>query len=747
MKGYSYMTIVCVKLLVLALLVLLPSCDSLAVDGRDTLRLGASLLGNQTIISKNGTFELGFFSPNGTSNWYIGIWYAQIPEMTIIWVANRETPIKNMPGVLNLSGDDGHLRLFDLEGRPVWSSDNILKASAASILDDGNFIMAGTNNISEIVWESFGHPTDTWLPGIKQWKGLQLTSWMSSSDPAPGPFSFEMDPSPGTKQILLLYDYSIPYWYSGEWTGDHFSNLPELLDQKMIEMSFVTVSPSTMYVIFILNPQIQMAKARLVLHGSGQLRMYFWDDSNGWWNFVWSAPRDQCDVYNVCGAYGACNSNNIQFCTCLQGFIPKQYDAWDWDSQQWWPSSGCVRRSPLQCSAINGSTTDAFLQVTDKSLAVEQAVSQVTEQQCRSACLNNCSCTAFALANSTPPLCQLWFGDLLNARDSSDGQSVFIKLAASELRQLLPRRGRSRVPPLCVLLPSIAALTAVFALLIVAFIWWRLWHPSGLLNKEDKQNHEPSLLRTFTYRELQTATENFKHKLGKGAFGTVFKGSLADNTHVAVKQLEGSAQGEKQFRAEISTIGNIQHVNLVKLWGFCAEKSRRLLVYEYVSNGSLNSFLFHANGKVLDWNTRFQIALGTARGLRFQPRVDDYKRNERVLGSRVGLRPPHHCQGGRLQLRNDADGNHIGARRNVNINVQASKVFFPAWAATQLEKGNIASIVDTRIADKADIEEVRRAVAVGELCIEEEEDARPSMAQVVQILQGKMETLNISDGS
>ncbi|GLJ27702.1 hypothetical protein SUGI_0543750 [Cryptomeria japonica] len=88
----------------------------------DSLALGASLAGNQTIISKNGTFELGVFSPNGNYNWYICIWYANVPEKIFVWVANRETPAKNRPGVLNLS-KEGNLRLFDAEGTSLWSVD------------------------------------------------------------------------------------------------------------------------------------------------------------------------------------------------------------------------------------------------------------------------------------------------------------------------------------------------------------------------------------------------------------------------------------------------------------------------------------------------------------------------------------------------------------------------------------------------------------------------------------------------
>ncbi|GLJ32988.1 hypothetical protein SUGI_0664340 [Cryptomeria japonica] len=97
---------------------------------------------------------------------------------------------------------------------------------------------------------------------------------------------------------------------------------------------------------------------------------------------------------------------------------------------------------------------------------------------------------------------------------------------------------------------------------------------------------------------MKIATNNFAHKLGKGAFGFVFKGTLPDKTLVAMKRLEGSAQAEKQFRDEISTIGNIQHVNLVRRKG-----SHRVLIYEYMQNGSLNSFVScksKEDNKVLD---------------------------------------------------------------------------------------------------------------------------------------------------
>ena len=156
----------CLSLLLLfGVCIQLKSCTP-AVEGRDTLSLGASISGNQTIVSKNSTFELGFFNPSGTNNWYIGIWYANLTEKTYVWVANRETPGKNKAGVLNLS-EGGDLGLFDATGASLWSVNVTKKVYQAVILDSGNFVMFGDANKSEMVWQSFDYPTDTWLPGMR----------------------------------------------------------------------------------------------------------------------------------------------------------------------------------------------------------------------------------------------------------------------------------------------------------------------------------------------------------------------------------------------------------------------------------------------------------------------------------------------------------------------------------------------------------------------------------------------------
>ena len=105
--------------------------------------------------------------------------------------------------------------------------------------------------------------------------------------------------------------------------------------------------------------------------------------------------------------------------------------------------------------------------------------------------------------------------------------------------------------------------------------------------------------------------------MGGGSFGSVFKGVIKGSNAIAVKMLNGAYQGEKQFRAEVSTIGAVQHINLVKLVGFCCDGSKRLLVYEYMSNHSLDVHLFRSNSTMLNWTARYQIGLGVARGLAY----------------------------------------------------------------------------------------------------------------------------------
>jgi len=362
--------------------------------------------------------------------------------------------------------------------------------------------------------------------------------------------------------------------------------------------------------------------------------------------------------------------------------------------------------------------------------------------------------------------------------ENSEGNIFYLRLAASDVPNV-GASGKSNNKGLIfgAVLGSLGVIVLVLLVVILILRYRR--------RKRMRGEKGDGTLSAFSYRELQNATKNFSDKLGGGGFGSVFKGALPDSSDIAVKRLEGISQGEKQFRTEVVTIGTIQHVNLVRLRGFCSEGSKKLLVYDYMPNGSLDSHLFLNQVEekiVLGWKLRFQIALGTARGLaylhdecrdciihcdikpenilldsQFCPKVADFglaklvgRDFSRVLTTMRGTRgylAPEWISGVAITAKADVYSygmmlfELVSGRRNTEQSENEKVRFFPSWAATILTKdGDIRSLVDPRLeGDAVDIEEVTRACKVACWCIQDEESHRPAMSQVVQILEGVLE--------
>ncbi|KAJ0111191.1 hypothetical protein Patl1_02132 [Pistacia atlantica] len=168
---------------------------------------------------------------------------------------------------------------------------------------------------------------------------------------------------------------------------------------------------------------------------SGQVKQMNWLGSNSWLVF-WAQPKQQCQVYDFCGAFGRCSEESQPFCDCLQGFQPSSEH--DWSLQDY--SGGCARKTQLQCqnnSVANGKK-DNFLPNSNMALPKNpQSVSVGSGADCETTCLNNCSCTAYAYEDNQ---CSIWFGNLLGVQQgASDGKTLYIKLAASEFSS--PKRG------------------------------------------------------------------------------------------------------------------------------------------------------------------------------------------------------------------------------------------------------------------------------------------------------------------
>ncbi|KAL6174827.1 hypothetical protein ACLB2K_051472 [Fragaria x ananassa] len=147
--------------------------------------------------------------------------------------------------------------------------------------------------------------------------------------------------------------------------------------------------------------------------------------------------------------------------------------------------------------------------------------------------------------------------------------------------------------------------------------WWLLFrrHDTVASTLQDDFRRISSHFRMYLYSEIKKATQNFKEEVGRGASGTVYKGVLEDKRVVAVKKLGDIYHAQDVFWAEVTTIGKIHHMNLVRTWGYCSENKHRLLITEYIENGSLDKHLFPPS--FLAWKERYKVAMGIAKGLAY----------------------------------------------------------------------------------------------------------------------------------
>ncbi|XP_017979705.1 PREDICTED: G-type lectin S-receptor-like serine/threonine-protein kinase At4g27290 [Theobroma cacao] len=196
------------------------NCDEWTATAVDTLSPSQSLRNGETLASADGSFELGFFSPTVSStSRFLGIWYKKVSKRTVVWVANRETPISDNKGVL-LFSNHGILSLLNSTNSTVWSSNTSKTAQepVVRLLNSGNLVVKDgkDNNPADNLWQSFDYPCETLLSGMKIGKNLVtgfewfLSSWKSTDDPAPGQYFVRINIS-GYPQLVIEKGSKIAY--------------------------------------------------------------------------------------------------------------------------------------------------------------------------------------------------------------------------------------------------------------------------------------------------------------------------------------------------------------------------------------------------------------------------------------------------------------------------------------------------------------------------------------------------------
>ncbi|XP_059441319.1 G-type lectin S-receptor-like serine/threonine-protein kinase At4g27290 [Corylus avellana] len=747
--------------------------------------------GGSALVSAGGQFQLGFFSPGNPDSRYVGIWYTVSTDI-VVWVANREAPLSDHSGVLKLA-DDGVLVLLNSTNGTVWSSRSTTSTTpqnpVAQLLDTGNLAVKDGNDDKpeKFLWQSFDYPCDTLLPEMKLgWNfvtGLErfLSSWKSTDDPAQGEFSVRIDLQ-GYPQLVVKEGSKIKA-RAGSWNGINPAGR-RLRSDPLLKYEFVFNDQEAYCEYKILNTSVFY---NVVLNPSGLVQRFGWMGRRQSWDLFATFPADRCESYTLCGADATCDFNKSPICACLEGFFPKSPK--DWDSVDW--SDGCVRRTPLECNDGDGFLKRTGLKLPDTSSSWYNK--SMSLKECEGMCLKNCSCTAYANLDvrGGGSGCLLWFDSLVDIRELGEpGQDLYIRMAATELADYLEKKRRSGKKKLvAIIVGSTLLVVGMTIVALVSYIWKKKLRNQGTTKRSRRKDYdneggkEDMELPIFDLVVIANATDNFSNnnKLGEGGFGPVYKGILPGIGDIAVKRLsKNSRQGLNEFKNEVILIAKLQHRNLVKLLGCCIQENENMLIYEYMPNKSLDSFIFdQANSKVLDWHKRINIIRGIAKGLLYlhedsrlriihrdlkasnilldnnmNPKISDFglaksfggdqvdSKTNRIIGT-YGYMSPEYMVHGRYSVKSDVFSfgvlvlEILSGKKNRGFHHpdHHHNLIGHAWKLWIEDKP--MELIDEFVDNLCALSSVLRHIHVGLLCVQQRPEDRPNMSSVVQMLSSE----------
>ncbi|TQD79746.1 hypothetical protein C1H46_034719 [Malus baccata] len=723
------------------------------------------------------------------------MWHKSIFPRKVVWVANREKPIAASDTLANLRiSNKGNLELVDGKLNSLWSTNISVPSngSAAALLDSGNFVVKDDDVGADPLWQSFDYPSDTLLPSMllgfdnKSGDTKFLTSWKSESDPSMGMFLVGLTPEVPS-QIVIWINESTPYWRSGPWDKSKFIGLPGTNDGYLGG--------------FILDDNVRQGP-KYYSYNFGDTLAYFDISSDGIvklkcsergenWILNFVAQNSSCDKYAACGPFGICKSSEsptTPICKCLKGFVPKSHEEWSKGNR----TGGCVRQTKLVCetntnqSVASRRNEDGFLKVVRLKVPdFHEYIWSSDAEECKTRCLNNCSCLAYAYVNNIG--CLAWSNDLIDIQEFAyGGQDLFVRLDRSELGEGKPIK----------LIASLTAICLICILGAIAFGFQTLRankKGNGKLTdtienardtlQEYIRKYDPSELFIYNFDSILIATNNFSitNKLGEGGFGPVYKGKLEEGKEIAVKRLSSSSgQGMEEFKNEMLLISKLQHKNLVRIMGCCVKDDEKLLIYEFMPNRSLDTLLFNPMRRaVLDWGRRFNIIQGVARGLlylhrdsylkvihrdlkvsnilldeKMNPKISDFglsriveaaqslSTTHKVVGT-LGYMSPEYAMGGIFSEKSDVYSfgvlllEIISGRKSTSFYYKEEQQGFLAYVWHLWNEGRGLKFVDEVLADSYSLSEVTRCMRIGLLCVQDKAADRPTMPDVVFMLSSE----------
>ncbi|XP_055832157.1 G-type lectin S-receptor-like serine/threonine-protein kinase LECRK3 [Solanum dulcamara] len=748
---------------------------ALAQQRQFNITLGSSLTPNtnSSWFSPSRRFAFGFYEQ--TNGFAVGISIVGMPKKTAVWTANRNSPVVSSNAVLLLT-NDGRL-IVQVGGREISVTDSPGQAIAsASMLDTGNFVLYNSDH--DVIWQSFDNPTNTLLPGQHISAGQELFSSASEADDSFGIFRLKMQGDGNLVQYPVNTPDTAPYAYYSSGTDGVGNNVTLNLDDDG-HLYLLNSTKSLRNITRGGYPRKSTIIYMMKIDADGILRVYSHSLNQQNSSAIWSSTNDRCIPKGLCGLNGYCTNIDDQVkCLCLPGFDFVMPGNW---------TAGCERNFTAETCRLKENTSKYYAMRPVVNTGWEDStyvtLDTTTKEDCEQACLQDCNCEA-AFFNDNKCRKQrlpLRYG----RRDMGNSNIALVKVGINVLAdEALPNQIEETKGKKLRIDILIAGITlAVFALLVLGisgFLIHRnhVWTYRKIQESRSVQLFEDVAPRAFSYAELEQATSGFKEALGRGAFGTVFKGILAEDQKViAVKRLDKElVEGETEFQTEMKIIGRTHHRNLVRLLGYCLDGSSRLLVYEYMSNGSLTDVLFTPEKKPT-WEERCGFARDIARGLlylhdecdtqiihcdikpqnilmddQFCAKISDFgmakllKKDQTrtytgIRGTRGYVAPEWHRN---LPVTVKADVYSFGVvlmelicrRKCVDWSLDENESILEYWVYNCFDTGELDKLVGDEEVDRRQFE---RMVKISIWCIQDEPSLRPSMKKVLLMLEGTVD--------
>ncbi|KAL7596807.1 G-type lectin S-receptor-like serine/threonine-protein kinase LECRK2 [Lactuca sativa] len=715
------------------------------------ITLGSSLspYSNPAWVSASGLFAFGFYQED--NGFRVGIWLATKPEIIVVWTANRDDPLVSSNSTINLI-TNGWL-LLHTNGEDKNITTQRVPATSASMHDSGNFLLYDDSGVA--IWESFEHPCDTVLGGQELATYDHLVSSVSPSHHMSGNFVLNLQNN-GNLVAYPLYAGSRldddSYWSTktsdlGGYVSmylNHTGSLNMVKDgvtQRVLNPVILSSGSRKRNEIVIFRATLRW-DGNFVLYShrfiSNSTRMIMKKE--------WEALHDPCEAKGICGSNSYCVSNGGNFsCHCFPGFLA-------FNETRNGNFYSCYRNFTDE-EACNGKREGLKLSYNITSLEniklrdhYSYSVMNLSKEACRQSCLDDCNCWASLHANAFS--CKMLKVPIIYAvRNKSILSTVFIKTSFPYDPPEYPLRNETKklVYILAITLGCLAFMCTIMA--FFSFFFYRVHAHNSFESISGNTDHlevfrDQFRLRAFSYDDLHKATDGFKEMIGRNSYkGFISEGKKA----VIVKRLERLFEGEGWFREEITAIAQTHHRNLVGLLGFCIQGSTKLLVYEFMINGSLEDLLFNAETPP-GWEERVRVTLDVARGILYlheeceapiihcniTPRnilfdefwtakISDFGLSSKLWrsnqrGSKVDI-----YSFGVVLLK------ILCCRNDMEIDVLTT------WVYNCFVNKDWNRLIED---DEVDVWMLEKMVKVGLLCIQNEPDSRPSIKNVILMLEG-----------